>query len=391
MTEIRVALFTDTYFPEVNGVAKTLERWVAYLRKQGVPCMVFAPSRPWREEKEADVAERLVSMPLFLYPEIRIAVPQTTGIEKKLNDFRPTVIHVATPFGAGVAGRHLALKRGIPLVASHHTHFVRYLPFYNLQWMGRLTWRYLNWFHRPSRKIYVPSRSVLEECSNDGWHGLEIWSRGIDTTLFGPDVDRERLLKDEWMPADRFLVLYAGRLAPEKQPEIAVEAVARFNASTGASAQLVMAGDGPSSDGLKALAAKLGLEVRFLGALPQSRLQKWMAASDVLLFPSPTETFGNVVLEAMACGVPVIGADGGAVPDTIRDGENGLLCESGNAAAFADALVRLYEDASLRARLSAAGMYEAKSRSWDEVFAGLLASMEETCATVSATLDAVKS
>ncbi|WP_373230098.1 glycosyltransferase family 4 protein [Cohnella sp.] len=385
MPEIRLALFTDTYFPEMNGVAKTLERWVRYLRKQGVECLVFAPSRPRREKTISEEAERLTSLPFFLYPECRLAVPQTGNVERKLLDFRPTIIHVATPFGTGMAGRYLAIKHGIPLVASHHTHFVRYLPFYNLQWMGKLLWRYLHWFHRPCSRIYVPSQSVLEECRQDGWEGLEIWSRGVDTQRFHPSVDREEFLRIHEVPKSRFIVLYAGRIAPEKQTEVAVEAVSRFTDKTNADALLVIAGDGPATQEIKALAQSLGVETRFLGALPQGQLQQWMAASDLLLFPSATETFGNVVLEAMACGLPVLGAAGGAVPDTVRHGLNGLLCPPGDIQAFADHVELLYKDASLRARLSVAGVQEAKCRSWDEVFKGLQTSMEEAMGVLSAT------
>lgn len=375
MEEIRLALFTDTFAPEVNGVAKTLERWVLYLRKQGISCQVFAPASPRADGRLPIVAERLASIPFFLYPELRIAAPLSYSAERKLLAFRPTLIHVATPFGIGMTGRRLALKHGIPLVASHHTHFVRYLSFYNLQWMGRLLWRYLHWFHRPCRKIYVPSQSVLDECARDGWTGLEVWSRAIDASVFRPDPDRLGFRAGEGVPPRRFVVLYAGRLAPEKQPEVAVEAVSRFVRATGADAELVLAGDGPSANELRALADARGIAARFLGAIPQERLRRWMSAADAMLFPSPTETFGNVVLEAMACGLPVIGAAAGAVPDTVRDGETGLLSEAGNADAFAEALARLRDDDGLRERLSAAGLAYARSRSWDEVFGRLLDSM----------------
>lgn len=386
MSQIRLALFTDTYSPEINGVAKTLERWIRYLRKHGVECIVFAPSRPRGEDTVAEVAERLISLPFFLYPECRLAVPQTGHVERKLLSFNPTVIHVATPFGTGVAGRYLAMKHGIPLVASHHTHFVRYLPFYNLQWMGKLLWRYLHWFHRPCRRIYVPSKSVLDECRSHGWEGLEVWSRGVDLDRFHTRVDRETLLLKAGMPSSRFIVLYAGRLAPEKQPEIALEAISRMVASTGAKVEFVIAGDGPSLSELKGLAQQKGVQAHFLGAVPQTELQRWMAAADVLLFPSATETFGNVVLEAMACGLPVLGSTGGAVQDTIRDGENGLLCPPGDVEVFANKLALLYKDASLRARLSVAGVQEAGYRSWDEEFRKLILSIEAASNIQSATL-----
>ncbi|MBB6669818.1 glycosyltransferase family 4 protein [Cohnella nanjingensis] len=384
MGEVRLALFTDTYAPEINGVAKTLERWVGYLRKQGVACQVFAPARPRGEEAAAGVAERLASVPFFLYPECRIAMPASAGAERKLLDFRPTVVHVATPFGTGMTGRRLALKHGIPLVASHHTHFVRYLPFYNLQWMGKLLWRYLHWFHRPCRRIYVPSRSVLEECRKDGWRGLEVWSRAIDTSVFHPRVDRGALFAANGIPQDAFVALYAGRLAPEKQTEVAVHAAARFARETGADVRLALAGDGPQAPGIRALAAKLGLNAVFLGSVTQRELQPWMAASDALLFPSPTETFGNVALEAMACGLPVVAANAGALPDTVEDGASGLLCPPADPSAFADALIRLYREPGLRAALSERAIQEAQSRSWDDVFGRLLNGMAEASAEVPA-------
>ncbi|MBB6731057.1 glycosyltransferase family 1 protein [Cohnella sp. CBP 2801] len=375
---MRLALFTDTYAPEINGVAKTLERWVGYLRRNGIACQVFAPARPKGEAIVSEEAERLASFRFFLYPELRVAVPVSFAAERELLRFRPTAVHVATPFGTGLTGRRLALKHGIPLVASHHTHFVRYLPFYNLQWMGKLLWSYLHWFHRPCRRIYVPSRSVQEECGRDGWRGLEVWSRAVDTGLFHPFVERERFLSEAGVPASRFVLLYAGRLAPEKRTGLAVEALRRFVRDSGADAELVFAGDGPTAGALHALADKHGVRARFLGAVPQPELQRWMAASDALLFPSPTETFGNVVLEAMACGLPVIGADAGAVPDTVRDGATGLLCREDDADAFAAAIARLHADDGLRSRLSAAALADARSRSWDDVFGRLLASIRES-------------
>lgn len=378
---MRLALFTDTYSPEINGVAKTLERWITYLRRKGVECIVFAPARPRKEEAAAKSAERLMSLPFFLYPECRFALPRSPEAERKLLAFKPTVIHVATPFGTGVAGRTFALKHGIPFVASHHTHFARYLPYYNIQWLGKLLNRYLHWFHRPCRTIYVPSKSVLEDCRNEGWSSLEVWSRGVDTEVFHPDVDRDALLQGAGIPQNRFIVLYAGRIAPEKQPEVAVEAVAKFIAESAADVEFVMAGDGPGMADLKALSAKRRLRTRFLGAVSQRTLQQWMAASDVMLFPSATETFGNVVLEAMACGLAVIGANGGAVPDTIRDGHNGLLCTPGDANDFAAKLASLYMQPSVRARLAGAGLFEARTRSWDGVFDQLYRSVEAAACT----------
>ncbi|MFC5470586.1 glycosyltransferase family 4 protein [Cohnella suwonensis] len=385
MEKLRLALFTDTYAPEINGVAKTLERWVAYLRDQGHECLVFAPSRPRREKTMSETAERLSSLPFFLYPECRLAIPRSAEAERKLLKFKPNAIHVATPFGTGVVGRHLAIKHGIPLVASHHTHFARYLPYYNLQWLGKLLWRYLHWFHRPCRKIYVPSNSVLEECRSEGWARLEVWGRGVDAKRFRPHDNRAALRRELGLNPSTYVALYAGRIAPEKDPGVAVEAVSLLD-RRGVDIAFVAAGDGPFSGELRELAASKGIQARFLGPIAQENLRLWMAASDVLLFPSATETFGNVVLEAMACGLPVVGAAGGAVPDTVKDGANGLLCPPGDSGAFAEALDRLRRGRAMRELLSEAGLRHARERSWDEVFRRLKESMEESVGVHSAAL-----
>ncbi|CAI6076320.1 glycosyltransferase family 4 protein [Cohnella sp. JJ-181] len=377
MTELRLALFTDTYAPEINGVAKTLQRWIAYLERNGIACKVYAPAGPRRAPGYAETAERLASVPFSLYPECRLAMPASAAAERSLLDFRPSVVHVATPFGTGLAGRRLALKHGIPLVASHHTHFARYLPYYNFSWAGALLRRYLHWFHRPCRRVLVPSPSVLEECRRDGWLGLGLWSRGIDAALFRRDGDRGGWLQAHGLPPTCFPVLCAGRLAPEKNLGTALLAFRRFREGTGADARLVLAGDGPQAAELRRSSEQLGLGALFLGAVTQPELQRWMQASGALLFPSPTETFGNVALEAMACGLPVIAADAGALPDLVKDGETGLLCPPGDADAFAAALARLYREPRLRAAISDRAHAYAGTHDWDEVFGRLLEQMTD--------------
>ncbi|MEK0312346.1 glycosyltransferase family 4 protein [Cohnella sp. 56] len=372
MSEIRLALFTDTYAPEINGVAKTLQRWIAYLEKRGVACKVYAPAGPRRAAGYVETAERLASLPFFLYPECRLATPVSAAAERSLLAFKPTLVHVATPFGTGLTGRRLALKHGIPLVASHHTHFARYLPYYNLGWAGTLLRRYLHWFHRPCRRIFVPSPSVLEECRRDGWLGLGLWSRGIDAAIFRREGDGEAWLREHGLPPGSFPVLHAGRLAPEKDVRTALLAVRRFSERTDADVRLVLAGEGPQAAELRQLAERLGIAALFVGAVPQATLQRWMQASRALLFPSPTETFGNVALEAMACGLPVIAADAGALPDLVQDGDTGLLCPPGDADAFASALARLHADPALRSAISDRAHAFAAAQDWNAVFGRLL-------------------
>jgi glycosyltransferase involved in cell wall biosynthesis len=373
---VRLALFTDTFEPDVNGVAGTLGRWVDFMRRKGVPCKVFAPDAAERSSAAANFSsvERFSSLPFFLYPECRLALPNPIHIRRALHAFKPTLIHVATPFNLGLCGIHYARKYNVPLVASYHTHFDRYLPFYNLHWMVKMLWRYMNWFHQDCRQIFVPSVSTLGELKERGWEAsrMAVWARGIDPLQYHPRVDRDALLMRHRISPDRFIVLYVGRLAPEKNVEVALAAFAKFQRDVCPNAMLVLAGDGPSGEALKRQAERECIPVHFLGFTAMPELQKWYAAANVFLFPSPTETFGNVVLEAMACGTPVICADVGGVADTVQHGVNGLLCESANVDAFSNALSLLYRDANLHSRLTARGRVYALRQSWDSIFDELL-------------------
>ncbi|MFC4811010.1 glycosyltransferase family 4 protein [Paenibacillus sp. GCM10023250] len=377
---MRLALFTDTFAPEINGVARTLERWTNYLQARDIPCLVFAPDPASSASPEASpFVERFASMPFFLYPECRLALPNPIHVRRALDAFRPTVIHVATPFNMGLFGIHYAKKHRIPLVASYHTHFDRYLAFYNIQWMVKMLWRYIYWFHQDCRYIFVPSKSTLQDLKERGWdeNRLAVWTRGVDTKSYHPNVDKPQLLASHGLKNSSYIVFYAGRLAPEKNADVAISAFAKFTRDVCKDAVLVIAGDGPSFEQLKQQALEEGVDARFLGFSAMPELQRWYAAADVFLFPSPTETFGNVVLEAMACGTPVVCADTGGVTDTVRHEWNGLRCEPGNVDAFASALERLYRDESLRSRMSARGLAHSMRQSWDAIFDELLARVAE--------------
>jgi len=373
---MRVALFTDTYVPEVNGVAKTLGRWAAYLESQGVPCKVFAPTAEERFAADRSSVERLFSVPFLLYPECKFALPNPIAMKKALREFGPTLIHVATPFNIGFYGSHYARKHGIPLVASYHTHFDQYLSYYKLQWMEPVLMKYMSWFHADCRKVYVPSRSALEHLRPYGFPEMEIWGRGIQAGQFGPDVDRDAALRSFGIDPASFVILYVGRLAAEKSVDVLLEAYRMLPDEERAGTELVIAGDGPL---YQELSASIGSRerIRLLGFVQGRRLAELYAAADVFLFPSSTETFGNVVLEAMASGTPVIGAAAGGVLDNVRHGETGWLCPPRDAAAFSAALSELRRDAALRARLGAAGLDYARSQSWDRIFRTLLESYRD--------------
>ncbi|MHA6485388.1 glycosyltransferase family 4 protein [Paenibacillus sp. strain BS8-2] len=373
---MKVAIFTDTYAPEINGVARTLSRWTGYLERQGIQCRVFAPepttaSNP-RIPADSPI-ERFMSLPFFLYPECRLAFPNLSYVSRTLRSFQPDLVHVATPFNLGLCGIHYARKFDIPLVASYHTNFDHYLSFYNLQWMEKLLWRYMEWFHRDCSSIFVPSPTTLKSLVDRGWDDsrMKLWTRGVDPELFHPAIEREPFLERHGLADCPFLVLYAGRLAPEKDVGIALDAFAKLQAKQ-PGARFVLVGDGPSAPALKEKCQRDGIQALFVGFAELNELRLWYAAADVLLFPSPTETFGNVVLEAMACGTAVIGANAGGVKDIIRDGVNGLLCQPGDVEAFGDALSIFQGDEAFSYALGQNAQAYSKTQTWDGIFSRLL-------------------
>lgn len=375
---MKVALFTDTFLPDVNGVAKTLGRWVRYLESQGATCRVFAPQSDsgMGTDYNNSMVERFYSIPFLLYPECKLAIPNPISIKKTLMEFQPDIIHCATPFNLGLYGLHYAKKHKIPIVASYHTHFDQYLQYYKIQWVEGMLWRYLGWFHQTCRRIYVPSHSTLRYLEERGFHNLEVWSRGVDVSRFHPIADRDAVLRRHGADPSKFQLLYVGRLAPEKSVDVLLEAYERLPSRIKDEAQLILAGDGPLFKELTET-YKDRTDLKFLGFVEGQELSDLFASADLFVFPSATETFGNVVLEAMASGTPVIGAASGGVQDTIRHMQTGVLCPVGDAEAFASAVETLYDSPSLRAGFSAAGREYSLLQSWDSIFARLMDSYRQ--------------
>ncbi|MDF2959923.1 MAG: group 1 glycosyl transferase [Paenibacillus sp.] len=367
---MRVALFTDTFLPDVNGVAKTLGRWVQFLQSRGVECKVFAPHSHTAEEAGASRVERFYSIPFLLYPECRMAIPNPIQVNKTLKAFSPDLIHVATPFNLGLTGLHYAKKHNIPLVASYHTHFDQYLHYYKLQWMEPMLWKYMLWFHQECQKIYVPSQSALLYLQEKGLKPLEIWSRGVETDRFHPIVNRAQVWKEYGIDPNRFIILFVGRLAPEKSVDVLLQTFLSLPGKIRSDARLVIAGDGPL---YRPLLEQYGEQpdITFTGFRQGKELSQLYAAADVFLFPSATETFGNVVLEAMASGTAVIGAAAGGVKDIVRHNQNGILCAPGNIAEFVNAVELVYHNEGHRLDISKAGRDYSLHQSWEQIFSRL--------------------
>lgn len=374
---MKIALFTDTYLPEVNGVARTLGRLVAHAADRGHQVGLVTPRVSREAAAHSTFHHQLFGVPVPVYPELKLARPLDGAGRRVLEEFRPDLIHVATESTVGASGARWAIRSGIPLVTSFHTNFADYLAGYGLGWAEGWVWNHLRGFHDRAGITFCPSRATLETLRSHGFHDrLRIWSRGVDSRHYHPGRRKETVRQRLAPGADKIL-LYVGRLAPEKRVNLLVEAFQEIRRLEGDRVSLVLVGDGPAAAELRRTA---GPGVRFTGYLKGDDLAEAYAAADIFVFPSDTETFGNVVTEARASGLPVVAPARGGVMETVRTGETGILVPPRNAGRLAEATLSLLRDGPMRARLAAGARSEAESRSWSTILDGLLASWEEVVA-----------
>lgn len=370
---MRIALFTDTYRPTVNGVANTLGRLVREAYERGHPVALI--STRVSEEPAARTALHLqvAGVPVPMYQELQLARPLGRREAEEVEAFKPDLVHVATESTVGWSGRRWALRHGVPLVTSFHTDFPAYTRRYGLRMMEGGVWRYLRWFHGGARVSFCPSEATREMLLEHGFHPRwRIWSRGVDTDAFSPK-HRKAEVRAALAPGAGTILLYVGRLAVEKRCDVAIEAFARIRDSFPRTA-LVFVGDGPDRD---ALERRRIPGVHFAGYRTGQDLAEAYAAADLFVFPSDTETFGNVVTEALASGLPVISSDRGGVRDTVIPGKTGVRCAAGDPEAFAQGIRCLLQDPERRRHLATGARQSAVARTWARVFDDLFAAYDE--------------
>jgi glycosyltransferase involved in cell wall biosynthesis len=372
---VRIALFSETFLPQRNGVALLLDRLIRHLIAQGHEVLVAAPTS-WRPRGEVPAMAgarvvRVAGVPLPRYPDLTLALPLAPRVVREVAAFRPDVIHLVTEYSLGVTGLQTAVALGVPVIASFHTNIPRYLPYYGFGWAGDLCWRYLRWFHNQATATFCPSETNRRELVGHGFRNVRVWPRGVDTARFAPDP----AARPAAGPAPEVLrLLYVGRLTPEKDLPVLFGAYDRLRARAEHPIHLTLVGDGAYSDAMRARAPR---DVTFAGYLEGRALSAAYAAADVFVFPSRSETLGNVVLEALASGLPVVGVRDGGTLENVRDGENGILCAPGDPEAFAEGIRRLAGDPPLRHRLARNARAWAEARTWDAAFAPLTGAYEE--------------
>jgi glycosyltransferase involved in cell wall biosynthesis len=370
---MRVAVFTDNDFDKVNGVTTTL-RAVLQHAPPGVQPRIYTASDLAIDAPEY-FALKSIGVGIPFYREMRMYAPRLRMFARQAVADGVSVVHVTTPGPIGLAGRYVAARLGLPLVGSFHTHLAEYATMLSgSSTLGRVTRAYMNWLYRPSRQLLVPSESTRTMLASGGFDRsrLHLWTRGVDTRTFAPSR-RSATLRERWGVSDRRpALLYVGRLSREKGLALFDDlqtALIRYHVSH----RFVFVGDGPMREELKALCP----DAIFTGTLPHSEVADAMASADVFVFPSTTDSAGNVVLEAQACGLPVIVANEGGPSENMLPGRTGFVCEANDALGFCWRIADLVRDPSVKTEMGRAAREYTLTRSWSEALAALYHAWEE--------------
>ena len=360
---MRIALITETFLPNVNGVVTTLCRLLEHLRSRGHEALLLAPEGAPPAYAGAEIVP-MRGMPLPAYPELRITPPQP-GMTARLRRFRPDLVHLAGTMALGVAGRHAARRLGAPLVGAYHTDFPAYSAHYGLGFLRDLAYTYLRWVHNSCVLTLCPSSATMADLRARGFRRLRLWGRGVDTERFHPGWRSVAWRAAVGARPNERVLLYVGRLAPEKRLDLLAEALPHL-----ANTRLVLVGDGPARPILERRLS--GAPAHFTGYLRGDDLATAYASADLFVFPSDTETFGQVIQEAMASGLPVVAARAGGAIDLVRPGETGALFTPGNVTDLCGRVRQVLEAPDRVRAMGAAGRAAAERRSWGRVMDELL-------------------
>lgn len=330
---MRTAVVTETYPPELNGVAHSVARMVQHLRERGHRIDLVRPAQQG-ERRGSDASPtatelRGLGMPLPMYRDLRCGLTRAATLVERWQGDRPGVVHIATEGPLGWAALRAARQLAIPVSTDFRTNFPAYAAHYGFAWAQSLVLSYLRAFHNRADLTFVPTGALAAALGDAGFERLEVVGRGVDLALFSPTRRSERRRAIWGVAPDQPVVLYVGRLAVEKNVDLVFDTF-RAMRSRVRRARLVVVGDGP----LRARLEQQEPEALFVGARRGEELAEHYASADLFLFPSLTDTFGNVVTEALASGLVVVAYDCAAAQALVRSGHNGITVRPGDRSAF---------------------------------------------------------
>ena len=364
---MKLAIVTETFPPEINGVAMTFGVIARELGRRGHAVTVY---RPHREDLTGDASHpeyretSLPGLPMPGYPLLRFGLPAWGRLKKMWREDRPDLVHVVTEGPLGASAITAARALGVPVTSSFHTNFHAYAGHYGCAPLRRVALGWLRRVHNRTARTFAPTIELSAGLAELGFRDVGLLSRGVDTRQFSPALRSEKL-RIAWGAApDDPVVLHAGRMAAEKNYPLLFESYAAMRAAN-ARCRFILVGDGPLRPSLR----RKRPGAIFTGFISRDQLARHYASADIYVHASLTETFGNVLTEAMASGLAVAAFDYAAARQFIRDGHNGLAIPCGRPAGLVTAAVRLATDATLRARLGPTARATVEPQSWDIVIA----------------------
>ena len=363
---LRIAYFAGTMRPGHDGVTRVLYRLIDALGETGIDSIFFSPIIPPPAHRPVPMYE-VPSVRFPLYKDYRFALPGQKHFEARLAAFDPDVIHINSPCPLGHAAVRYARRAGIPVVATYHTHFPSYAKYYKIKALETFSWNYLKGLYNDCDRVYVPSEPVRKELRSHGFVTTEFLPHGVDTGMFNPAY-RSGEWRESIGAGGKSVLLFAGRLVWEKDLRTLAEAYRIVSAGRN-DALFVLAGDGP----VRAELAAMMPGAVFLGQVEGAALSAAYASSDLFVFPSTTETFGNVTLEAMASGIPPVCAREGGASGFVKSGATGLLAEPRDGADLARKVSYMLDHPDERKRMGGAALAFASEQSWERIFDRLFA------------------
>ena len=373
MSRFKVALFTGNYNHIRDGVSLTLNRMVKFMLENDVEFKIFGPTidKPALEHTGDFVAVPSLSLPGR--PEYRVSTDLSSKGRRHLREFNPDLVHIATPDILGYKALRWAMDHQKPVVSSYHTHFTSYLKYYKLSFFEPLLWKYLNWFYSHCEQLYVPTSSMADWLKEMGVvTELKIWARGINTDQYTPENRDEEWRQKLGFKPDDVVVTFVSRLVWEKNLKLFSDVLNRLMEKYDHVKAMVV-GDGPAGDELKQILPN----AVYTGFLTGEDLSKAYSSSDIFFFPSDTETFGNVTLEAMSSGLPCVVADAVGSKSLVDHEENGYLAPVEKSDLFYSYIDELVKNPGLRKKMADASRQKAGGYSWQNINGNLLSYYEQ--------------
>ena len=369
---MRLAYVTETFPPELNGVSLTVERTVRHLRERGHAVQLIRPRQPGEDRRDDPEELRTAGCAIPMYRELRFGLSRVGPLVRRFRQTRPELVHLATPGPLAWAALTAARALGLPTTSDFRTNFHQYSRYYRLGFLAGPALGLMRRLHNLTDRTFVPTAAVHRELAEFGFQRLAIVGRGVDGERFSA-ARRSDSLRRSWGAGDGPVLLTVGRIAAEKNVELALRAFERARALQ-PDLRMVVVGDGPARSRLEAAHPA----AQFVGVRRGDDLAAHYASADLFLFPSLSDTFGNVVLEALASGLPVVSHAVAAAAEHVRDGVCGRLVAPGDEAAFIAATSALASDPAALAPMRQEALAAAARADWPQVLAGFEAHLEAT-------------